>query len=147
MFGKQVTIPRLVQSYGNSYAFGSKKYESAPVPEVLSDFLSYANTLGYGTFNQVLVNWYMSGSDSISMHSDDEKEIVRDSPIISLSLGATRTFAMRSKDKKTTFNIKLNSGNLIVMGGKFQSELQHGIPKEKHVIAPRINITLRQLYV
>lgn len=146
MFGKVLTIPRFVQSYGKSYAFASKTYESAPVPEALKPFLDYANTLGYGKFNQVLVNWYMSGSDSISFHSDDEKDIEPNSAIVSLSLGSTRTFVVKSKSKLSkTIKKPLQTGTILVMGGEFQKEFVHGVPKEPKVDGPRINVTLRQI--
>jgi len=43
-------------------------------------------------FNSVLLNFYRSGNDSNSWHSDDEKELGYQPIIGSVSLGGTRNF-------------------------------------------------------
>ncbi|KAI9751242.1 MAG: hypothetical protein M1815_001294 [Lichina confinis] len=48
-------------------------------------------------FNFCLVNYYASGNDSISYHSDDEAFLGKNPVIASFSLGAKRDFLMRHK--------------------------------------------------
>ena len=35
------------------------------IPKSLLPFLEYVNSLGYATFNQIIINWYVNGSDYI----------------------------------------------------------------------------------
>jgi alkylated DNA repair dioxygenase AlkB len=124
------------------------KHEKLPVPELFLPFFLWASSLGYGKFNQMFVNWYKDGNHYIGKHSDDEKQLRKDSPIVSVSLGATRKFRIRKKGEKGFRDILLPHGTVIVMGGKFQKEFTHEVPKiigEKgKKVGPRINITFRQ---
>ena len=66
------------------------------MPPQLQPFLDWANgPSGYAfpgcPFNGVLVNWYENGLHYIGPHSDDERQLAPGAPILSLSLGATRT--------------------------------------------------------
>ncbi|KKK19027.1 hypothetical protein AOCH_006195 [Aspergillus ochraceoroseus] len=77
------------------------KYQSAPrpIPECLDTLRRRAEAaIGDGaTFNFCLVNYYASGDDSISYHSDDERFLGPDPCIASLSLGAPRDFLIKHK--------------------------------------------------
>jgi alkylated DNA repair dioxygenase AlkB len=50
-------------------------------------------------FNHVLIQLYRSGDDSISQHSDKTLDVVPNTPIVNVSLGASRCFMIRSKTK------------------------------------------------
>jgi alkylated DNA repair dioxygenase AlkB len=66
------------------------------------------------------------------------------SSIASISFGATRTFRIRDyKTKKIIKDQTLNHGSLFIMGGDFQKEYTHEVPKTKKQITKRINITCR----
>lgn len=108
------------------------------------------------TFNFALVNYYASGDDSISYHSDDERFLGVDPAIASFSLGAKRDFLIKhkptpqkhvSETKPMKFN--LASGDMVLMRGKTQSNWLHSIPKRKGGEADkgRINITFRKAMV
>jgi len=149
IFGKKQKMPRWSQSYGADYIYSGVVHSAAPIPEVFQPFFDYANKLGKGKFAQMLVNWYQDGSHSIGRHRDDEKQLIPDSPIISFSLGATRKFRVRDyKDKKILQDIDMQHGDILVMGGKFQKDLTHEVPKitgkKGENTGPRINITFRQ---
>ncbi|KAL4421408.1 hypothetical protein ABPG75_010699 [Micractinium tetrahymenae] len=77
-----------------SYTFSGHTLVGGPVPPELQPFLDWANSLPQygGRFNEVLVNWYQDGRDWIGTHSDSIAQLLPDSPILSLSLGDTRTF-------------------------------------------------------
>jgi alkylated DNA repair dioxygenase AlkB len=78
-------------------------------------------------------------------HSDDEKEIIPNSSIASLSIGAERKFAFKHKTTKETVNLILENGSLLEMKGPIQQYWWHSLPKTKKVQAPRINLTFRQM--
>lgn len=133
------------------------KCKPRPMPECL-DFLRRVTEANTDTkYNFCLVNYYASGSDSISFHSDDERFLGPDPAIASFTLGAKRDFLMKHKPPKDgqprveTRDIKLalSSGDMILMRGPTQSNWLHSIPKRKGAEADRgrINITLRRALV
>ena len=94
-------------------------------------------------FNGILVNRYENGEDYISAHSDDEKGI-KVNDVISISWGQSRNFRIRDKNnKKIIANIPTLSGQIIHMGGEFQREFTHEIPKEKKINGIRYSLTFR----
>lgn len=140
-----------------TYKFGNKKYVGNKILNAaVKDFMDMMDHLYDGEFNFAVVNRYKNSKDSLSPHADDEREIVRGSPIPSLSLGAPRTFTISLKHKNSRINlphgrdhqklnIELTNGDIIVMGGNFQEVYNHSIPKEQsRPDATRINITLRR---
>ena len=100
-------------------------------------------------FNFVLVNYYHDGSKNIGAHSDDEKDLVENSVIASLSLGATRIFKFHKKKSKETISMKLEDNSLITMEGQTQKLFKHSVPKQSVNIVkkPRINMTFRQMKI
>lgn len=104
MYGKTIPIPRWQQSYLQNYSFSGAVNKKIPLPSDFEPFLTWANTLGLGNFNQFLVNWYQDGSHYIGSHADDTKQLVPDSPIVTITLcrpGELRTFRIRDRDKKS----------------------------------------------
>lgn len=95
-------------------------------------------------FNVCLLNYYQNGQQRIGFHSDRE-EIGRTTPVISISLGTSRTFYIRAKSNavqdRTT--ILLQSGSLLCMENTCQQYYVHAIPKESHIMTGRINLTFR----
>jgi alkylated DNA repair dioxygenase AlkB len=147
IFGKVVETPRWQQSYGRGYNFSGMYHDGLRIPKFIHSYMDWANSLGMGKFNQIFLNWYGSGHHYIGSHQDDETQLVNDSPIISISRGATRVFRLRHK-KLIIRDLLLKDGTVVVMGGKFQKEFHHEVPKiagEKgNNVGRRINITLRQ---
>lgn len=148
-FGNQIIDnPRFDLSFGRDYTFSRSNHIALPVPDTLQPLLDYINGLGYGEFNQMLINYYRNGHDYIGSHPDNVKQLVPLSPILSLSLGATRKFRIRDMNKKIIKDIDLNHGDILVMCGNMQKEFKHEIVKvqgEKgKKIRRRINITFRQ---
>jgi alkylated DNA repair dioxygenase AlkB len=78
-------------------------------------------------------------------HSDDEKELLDNAPIASLSLGAGRNFIFKHKASKKTIPIFLDSDSLLLMKGITQKYWQHRLPTTKKVTTPRINLTFRTI--
>jgi alkylated DNA repair dioxygenase AlkB len=94
-------------------------------------------------FNFALLNLYPNGNISIGAHSDDEKDILPNSPIATFSLGATRNFLLINKLNKQQTNISLSNGSLLLMEGKTQQLYTHAITKDSSILNPRISITYR----
>jgi len=147
MFGKDILIPRWQQSYGFSYKYSGNISKSIEPTPLISNLLEKMNKIISGSdyvFNMCLCNWY-SPEHYIGPHSDDIRQLVIDSPIAGISWGCERIFVITSKNSKEKLKIKLNDGDLIVMGGKCQENYKHEITKLKRgeKRGNRINFTFR----
>lgn len=96
------------------------------------------------------LNLYEDGGMSVGWHSDDERLFqgkFQDIRIISLSLGAARTFEVRAnwpgEGENPLCRMKLGDGDIATMEGMLQKHFQHRVPREGHVQGPRINLTWR----
>ncbi|KIX98896.1 uncharacterized protein Z520_05357 [Fonsecaea multimorphosa CBS 102226] len=150
---------RIVEASDPSKTVRRDKYrcQPRPIPECL-DLLRRVTEANTNTkYNFCLVNYYATGNDSISFHSDDERFLGPEPAIASFTLGAKRDFLMKHKPPKDgkpklqTKDIKLPlaSGDMILMRGSTQSNWLHSIPKRKGPEADRgrINITLRRALI
>lgn len=129
-----------------------KRYRPRPIPECLASLQRRTEEITGCKFNFCLVNYYASGTDSISYHSDDERFLGQDPAIASFSFGAQRDFLLKHKPSPAspaakTLKLPLGSGDMILMRGGTQSNWLHSIPKRtgKNVEdGGRINITFRK---
>lgn len=149
-------VPRLIRWYGpKPYRFAGRNWQPHKYEQVLASFQSalqdHLRSLTGDTnltFGSCLVNKYRHGNDSISKHSDDEREFGIDPAIASVSLGTTRTFHVAPKAKNhgnaaRHFKFPLSDGSLLFMGGKTQQFFEHWIPKEPDAVGVRYNFTFR----
>lgn len=146
MYGKQVEFPRLTAWYGENdkpYSFSGITLAPKIWTKELLEIKEKLESLSKVKFNSVLLNRYRSGNDSISWHTDAEKELGQNPVIASVSFGATRKFQLRHKETKEKLEIELTHGSLLVMQGELQHFWQHQIPKTKKDISERINLTFR----
>lgn len=133
------------------------RYPPRPLPQCLDDLRRSTEAATGCTFNFCLVNYYASGSDSISYHSDDERFLGSEPAIASFSFGARRDFLLKHKPapagSKTDgpepkpLKLPLGSGDMVLMRGKTQSCWLHSIPKrsgKNEADGGRINITFRK---
>lgn len=140
------------------------RYAPRPIPHCLDELRRSTEATTGCVFNFCLVNYYASGADSISFHSDDERFLGPDPAIASFSLGARRDFLMKHKpssgggggggggvtDGKSTLKLGLGSGDMVLMRGPTQSNWLHSIPKrtgKKQDDGGRINITFRRAMI
>lgn len=118
--------------------------EMPPALRALADQLSQRVGGGGHRANFVLGNCYRNGHDNIGWHADDESQHAPGAPIISVSFGATRTFALRAKNGSgPVIKVPMTDGTVIVMAGDTQRNWQHAVPKEVKIQAPRYNLTFR----
>jgi hypothetical protein len=132
------------------------KSRPRPIPECLDLLRRLTENATGCKFNFCLVNYYATGDDSISYHSDDERFLGPLPAIASFTLGAKRDFLMKHKpteakhDSETKpMKVQLASGDMVLMKGKTQSCWLHSIPKRKGGESGkgRINITFRRAMV
>ena len=149
MFGKTHPVPRLTAWYGDknkTYTYSGISMTSKTWINELLEIKKKVEQYTNFNFNSVLLNFYRSGNDSNSWHSDDEKELGYKPKIVSVSLGGKRKFRLRNKkNKKMTYNIELERGSLLIMSGLTQQYWEHQIPKTKKVVSERINLTFRMV--
>jgi len=141
-------FPRLTAYYadeGVKYQYSGVTHEAIGWPPFLSAVKERIQEVIGEKFNSLLLNFYRDGSDSISWHSDDEKELGTNPTVASLSLGGERVFQIRHKTTKEKQSMILNHGSLIVMGGTMQHYWQHCVPKTTKPVAARINLTFRNI--
>lgn len=149
MFGKLTKVPRFQQPYMKSYKFSGVNHQAIDLPDKFNPYLEWINKQKYHKYNGVLVNYYRNGDDYIGRHSDNESELAKGVPIVSISLGKTRTFRLRDKENNESIikDIKMpNNTYLIMAGKKFQTTIKHEVIKEKYNEDEdnrRINITFR----
>ena len=94
---------------------------------------------------------YKDGEDYIGEHKDDEKDLVKTSPIASLSLGQTRDFVLKHADSRGRYakrkmekiKIELTHGSLLMMNYPTNIYWYHSIPIRKKATGIRINLTFR----
>lgn len=150
LFGKQLMVPRLMNWYGVNgayYIYSGVKHTPKAFPALLFEILNKINLeFGY-TLNSCLANYYRNGNDSMGYHADDEKEIDQNTPIVSLSLGATRNILFKSNINKSLIKFNLEHGSLLTMKSPLQNEWKHAIPKQKSVTTERINLTFRKIWL
>jgi len=96
------------------------------------------------TFNSCVINKYANGNEFVAPHSDDEAGGLMNA-VVSISLGATRSFYLKSKNKRSPYiKIKLNHGDCLVMLNDTQKYYDHSVPSEK-CNGSRISLTYRKI--
>jgi len=148
VWGKTFRQPRLVAWYGDpghAYSYSGISLNPLPWTDRLSDIKARVELLVPTRFNSVLLNYYRNENDSMGMHSDDETELGPRPTIASISLGAERSFLLKSKIDPAAKLVKLPlaSGSLLLMRGDTQKNYKHGIGKESRPLGPRVNLTFR----
>ena len=149
MFGKEIITKRKVAFYSDNsiaYRYSSKTKIGLPWNDTLIALKNIAESITKETYNACLLNLYHNGEESMGWHSDNEKEIVANSSIASLSIGAARKFSFKHKVTKETISIQLENGSLLEMKGTIQSHWWHALTKSKKVTEPRINLTFRKMH-
>lgn len=135
MYDRVVAIPRLLASFSLADA-----PPGLPLPSMLSVVERHVRA----PFNAVGMNLYRDGADSVAMHGDKLGTIVAPHPIALLSLGAPRRMLVKAKAPGArAVAIDLASGSLLVMSHAAQSTHEHGIPKTKAAVGPRLSVVFR----
>jgi alkylated DNA repair dioxygenase AlkB/predicted Zn-dependent protease with MMP-like domain len=141
-------FPRLTAWYadpGLTYSYSGVTHTGLPWTPELKAIQQKVEDLAGTKWNSLLLNYYRDGQDSMGFHADDEEELGEFPTIGSLSLGETRRFVLKHVPTGATSELELGNGSLLIMAGTMQDDWQHGIPKTKLQVGPRINLTWRQI--
>ena len=140
MYDRVVDVPRLV-------SFHDLTVDDPPHPTLarlrrrLNDI--YAGELGE-PFTTVGLCCYRDGSDSVAWHGDTiGRSSSEDTMVAIVSLGATRSFAMRRRGGGPSLRLPQAHGDLLVMGGSVPTHLEHAVPKTAVPVGPRVSIQFR----
>jgi alkylated DNA repair dioxygenase AlkB len=149
LFGRTVDSPRLscwIGDPGAAYTYSGTRFVPRPWPASLRPVRArLGRDLGVD-FNSVLANLYRDGRDAMGWHADAEAELGPEPVIASLSLGATRRFALKSRDAPARkLVLDLPAGALLVMSGQTQRRYRHALPRTARPVGPRINLTFRRV--
>jgi alkylated DNA repair dioxygenase AlkB len=142
MYDRDVDVPRLVAGY---------RLDDAQLPAALAQAARRAADATATPFNRAGLNLYRDGRDSVAPHNDHLYEIVAGYPIALISLGATRLMTIRSKTPvdsargkmRRVLDLDLEDGSLLLMSYETQLHYDHGIPKTRSAVGPRMSIALR----
>ena len=147
MYGKSYPLPRLTAWYGDKnkrYTYSGITMKPLSWTRELLKIRRKLEVFSQQEFNSVLLNYYRSGNDSGSWHSDDEEELGKLPIIGSLSFGGVRRFRFRNKrNKNLSQTYELQNGSLLLMKGATQKFWEHEVPKTKKKVKGRINLTFR----
>ncbi len=146
IFGKRIVTSRKVAWYadnGLAYTYSNSTKQGLAWTAPLLELKTAAETLAGVTFNSCLLNLYHNGNEGMGWHSDNEKTIVANSPIASLSFGAERKFTFKHKQSKEAVSVLLNNGSCLIMKDETQTHWLHSLPKTSKIAEPRINLTFR----
>ena len=149
MFGRLVDSPRLSSWIGDpeaSYVYSRIRFEPRPWHPSLTQLRRELHALLGVDFNSVLANRYRDGRDAMGWHSDDERELGACPVIASVSLGATRRFAVKHRrEPGRKLRLELAHGSLLVMRGDTQANYRHALPRTARAVSDRINLTFRRI--
>ncbi|MBB6249017.1 alpha-ketoglutarate-dependent dioxygenase AlkB [Rhodanobacter sp. A1T4] len=134
MYDREIDVPRL------HIHFSLDDNVAPPLREAFSLVTHYLRT----PFNSVGLNLYRDKHDSVAPHNDKLEFLRAGPPIALLSLGATRRMIIRQKKApRQRLNVDLEAGSLLVMSWTSQLHYDHGIPKERDTVGPRISLAFR----
>lgn len=93
-----------------------------------------------------LVTHYPDGNAYIPRHSDNEQQIVPDSTIFTVSVGATRTLRLvPTMGLLSQHSFLVNHGSVYSMSSNSQHIWSHEIVRDEKCKEPRVSFTFRQL--
>lgn len=148
MFGKLIITKRKVAWYGDagiSYTYSKKTKTALAWTPLLLNLKALVEAKSGTTYNSCLLNLYHEGKEGMGWHSDDEKEMLKNGAIASVSFGAERKFAFKHRTQSYKTDILLHHGSLLVMKGSTQAHWLHRLPPSAKIKTPRINLTFRTI--
>ncbi|HEY0504217.1 MAG TPA: alpha-ketoglutarate-dependent dioxygenase AlkB [Lysobacter sp.] len=149
IFGREVDSPRLSCWIGDPdahYRYSGTDFVPHPWPAPLQPLRARLRDALGVPFNSVLANRYRDGSDAMGWHSDSEPELGPAPVIASISLGATRRFALKHRHEPAhRLALDLPHGSLLVMSGATQRLYRHALPRTARPVGERINLTFRRI--
>jgi len=135
MYDRVVEVPRLLASFS---------LDDSKLPEAIQRMRAPVETFCGVTFTSAGLNFYRDRNDSVAPHGDHVEKGPEGAPVALVSLGATRRMTIRSKSKpRRILDRDLEAGSLLVMSYDSHLNYDHGIPKIRVAVGPRISIAFR----
>lgn len=136
MYERVVDVPRLIASYALA---------SPELPLVIRDALASVLAVVDAPFDSVGLNLYRDGRDSVAPHNDTLHALMPGQPIALLSLGDTRDMLITPKPgvRGRRIRLPLAPGSLLLMSHASQFTHDHGVPKTRDAVGPRISLAFR----
>ncbi|MDF1663272.1 MAG: alpha-ketoglutarate-dependent dioxygenase AlkB [Planctomycetota bacterium] len=140
-----VRTPRWQQAYGADYHYTGRVNRALPLPGALRPLLSWARHNVDRRLNGLLLNWYDGDlGHYIGKHRDSTKNMLEGCPILTISLGAARTFRLRPWRMGKGFqDFPMVDGTSFIMPYNTNLHWTHEVPKRKSEKGLRISITAR----
>lgn len=150
MFGKIHLEPRFMcfqAEPGVLYSYSGIKLTPLPFSPLVLKIKNAIEKEHPYKFNSALINYYRNGSDHMSYHADDEKELGLNPTIASVSFGDTRKFVLKHRFDENLEKIEINlqDKSLLIMTGELQHYWVHKLNKKTASTLPRVNITFRTI--
>ena len=148
IFGKEIITKRKVAFLGDegiSYKYSGKTKIAEKWLKFILEIKSTVEQISGEKFNACLLNYYHNGSEAMSWHSDNEKEILKHSAIASVSFGAERKFGFKHNFSKEEISLMLENGSLLIMKDETQIYWKHKLYTNAKISEPRINLTFRTI--
>jgi alkylated DNA repair dioxygenase AlkB len=136
MYDRVVDVPRLTSGYLLD--------GGGAIPPALADAAARVSAELGVAFTHVGLNHYRDGHDSVAPHNDKLSTLIAGHPIALVSLGSPRRMEIRAKKPpRGVVRIDLEPGSLLVMSHAMQFHYDHGVPKVRHPVGPRISLAFR----
>ena len=106
-------------------------------------FIIFINERFNSDYNGIIINYYEDGLKYIEKHSDSQNH--PPNGVLLISYGGLRNF--RIFDKITDIKVKdipLITGEMVHMGGNFQSEFTHDVEQDETITTERYSISLHK---
>lgn len=111
-----------------------------PMLRTIAEALSAHYAVDY---DGLWMNLYRDHRDSTGWHGDAASCRRLECTVPVLSLGAARRFLVRPADGGPSTVLSPVSGDLVVMGGRCQTDWRHSVPKQTGRAGPRISVNFR----
>lgn len=135
MYDREVDVPRLRAHY---------RADDPALPPPLGEALQRVRAQAGAAFDSLGLNLYRDRADSVAPHNDKLADLVEGEPIALLSLGATRRLVIRAKrPPRRVLGVDMEAGSLLLMSWATQLHYDHGIPKQREPVGPRVSIAFR----
>jgi len=137
MYDRVVDVPRLVASFS---------LDDPALPEPIHAMRPAVEGFTGVTFLSAGLNFYRDRHDSVAPHGDHVEEAIDKAPVALVSLGATRRMTIRTRAKpRRILDRDLEAGSLLVMSYESHLNYDHGIPKTRYDVGPRISVAFRRI--
>lgn len=136
MYDRVVDVPRMVHSW---------RLDADDLPGALREAAARVGDALGRDFDTVGLNLYRDGDDSVAPHNDTLHALAPGAPIALVSLGGTRDMVIAPKPGVPGRRIRLplQAGSLLVMSHASQATHDHGVPKTRLPVTPRISAAFR----